>query len=217
MCHLCIFTVCVIYYSQHCVFILRDQRHLTAQYSCSSIHPTTSSSHIPLTVLLLSSPLCLFSSFSLTFSPPLLLLLPVVFAFLYLAPPPFLKSLSRFLFIYLLLFRKLLILYSVSLAFRYFSPSNSSIPWAILTLEHLYATQDHGNLQWACFFVLTLKCATHTSPHKAHLNLHSSVSVSLITSCRPYTLPFFFYLPTSLPLFPSYRKHRSSCHALVGN
>lgn len=62
-----VYCVCVIYYSHSCVFFLRDQRHLTAQYSCSSIHPTASSSHIPLTLLLLSPPLCLFPSFSLTF------------------------------------------------------------------------------------------------------------------------------------------------------
>lgn len=77
-----VYCVCVIYYSHSCVFFLRDQRHLTAQYSCSSIHPTASS-HIPLTLLLLSPPLCLFPSFSLTFPPPLLV--PVVFASLHLA------------------------------------------------------------------------------------------------------------------------------------
>lgn len=38
---------------------------LRAQYSCSSAHPTTPSSHIPLTALLLSSPLCLIPSLSL--------------------------------------------------------------------------------------------------------------------------------------------------------
>lgn len=155
-----VYCVCVIYYSHSCVFFLRHQRHLTAQCSCSSIHPTTSSSHIPLTVLLLSPPLCLSPSFSPTFPPPLLV--PVVFASLHLA---------------ILLFFNPWLLPSSCTSFYLTSRLSSSasyldvqlmlrcsLPEAKLTerpaQKHLYTSDDHVNLHLACVVIVHLHFVT---------------------------------------------------------